>query len=50
MAEKRNPITFSVAIQTRETPLMILKRCIQSVRDQTLSDIEIILLDRKSVV
>ncbi len=45
MAEKRNPITFSVTIQTRETPLMILKRCIQSVRDQTLSDIEIILLD-----
>ena len=45
MAQKKNSITFSVAIQTRETPLMILKRCIQCVREQTLPDIEIILLD-----
>lgn len=36
---------ISVAVFTRKTPLLILKRCLQSVRNQTLSDIEIILLD-----
>ena len=45
MSEKKDAAVFSVAIQTRETPLMILKRCIQCVREQTLPDIEIILLD-----
>ena len=44
MSEKKN-IAISVAIQTRETPMMILKRCIQCIREQTLPDIEIILLD-----
>lgn len=43
--KKTNYPVISVAIQTRETPLMILKRCIQCVRQQTLSGIEIILLD-----
>lgn len=42
---KTNFPAISVAIQTRETPLMILKRCIQCIRNQTLSNIEIILLD-----
>lgn len=35
----------SVAIITRHTPLMILKRCIESVRKQTYPNIEILLLD-----
>lgn len=42
--EKDNPI-ISVVIQTRKTPLMILKRCIQCIKEQTLAGIEIILLD-----
>lgn len=36
---------ISAAVFTQKTPLLILKRCIQSIRSQTLSDIEIILLD-----
>lgn len=44
MAKIKNPI-ISVVIQTRQTPPMILKRCIQCIQEQTLSRIEIILLD-----
>lgn len=39
---------ISVIIMTRETPLMILKRCITSIREQTLDYVEIILLDANS--
>ncbi len=44
MAKTENPI-ISVVIQTKRTPPMILKRCIQCIREQTISQIEIILLD-----
>ena len=44
MAKTDNPI-ISVVIQTKRTPPMILKRCIQCIREQTLPRIEIILLD-----
>lgn len=44
MAETEKPV-ISVVIQTRKTPLMILKRCIQSIRKQTFTKMEIILLD-----
>ncbi len=44
MAKTDNPI-ISVVIQTKRTPPMILKRCIQCIREQTISQIEIILLD-----
>lgn len=44
MAKTDTPI-ISVVIQTKQTPPMILKRCIQCVREQTLPQIEIILLD-----
>lgn len=36
---------MSVIITTRETPFMILKRCINCIHTQTLENIEIILLD-----
>lgn len=36
---------ISVIVMTKETPLMILKRCIKSIQEQTLKNIEIILLD-----
>lgn len=41
---KKNP-NISVIITTRETPFMVLKRCIQCIQSQTLENIEIILLD-----
>lgn len=44
MANKNTPV-ISVIIQTRETPFMILKRCIQSIREQTWPTVEILLLD-----
>jgi len=37
--------SISVIITTRETPFMVLKRCISSIQSQTLENIEIILLD-----
>lgn len=37
--------SISVIVITRETPLLILKRCIQCLRTQTLKKIQIILLD-----
>lgn len=39
------PPVISVIIQTRETPFMILKRCIQSIRTQSYPHVEILLLD-----
>lgn len=47
MRKKKKKIlpSISVIIFTRETPFMLLKRCISCVRNQTLEDIEIILLD-----
>lgn len=44
MAKQNQPV-ISVVILTRETPFMILKRCIQSIREQTYKNIEILLLD-----
>lgn len=44
MIKTDNPI-ISVVIQTKQTPPLILKRCIQCIREQTLPRIEIILLD-----
>lgn len=44
MTKKQKPI-FSVIIQTRQTPFLILKRCIENIREQSLENIEIILLD-----
>ena len=44
MSKQKHPM-ISVVIQTRETPFMILKRCIQSIREQTYENIEILLLD-----
>lgn len=43
--EKNATPDISVIIITYKTPLMILRRCIQSIRKQTLTNIEIILLD-----
>lgn len=44
MPKKQQPV-FSVVVQTRQTPFLILKRCIQSIREQSLENVEIILLD-----
>lgn len=44
MALSSRPI-ISVAVFTKKTPFLILKRCIQSIKDQTVSNLEIILLD-----
>lgn len=44
MAKTNIPV-ISVVIQTKQTPPMILKRCIQCIREQTYPQIEIILLD-----
>lgn len=44
MSKQTKPV-ISVIIQTRETPFMILKRCIQCVREQTYQALEILLLD-----
>lgn len=44
MAKQKHPL-ISIIIQTRQTPLMILKRSIQSIREQTYKNIEILLLD-----
>lgn len=45
MKNKKKRPRISVIIMTRETPFMILKRCIRCVQSQTLQNIEIILLD-----
>lgn len=45
MNENENIVLVSVIITTRETPLMLLKRCVQCVQQQTLPNVEIILLD-----
>lgn len=45
MNENENSVLVSVIITTRETPFMLLKRCVQCIQQQTLPDIEIILLD-----
>lgn len=44
MAKQKHPL-ISIIIQTRQTPLLILKRSIQSIREQTYKNIEILLLD-----
>lgn len=44
MPKKQKPV-FSVVIQTRQTPFLILKRCIQCILEQSLKNVEIILLD-----
>ncbi len=43
--EEEHRPDISVIITTRETPFMVLKRCISCIRSQTLENIEIILLD-----
>lgn len=43
--EKNIVPDVSIIIITYKTPLMILRRCIQSLQNQTLTNIEIILLD-----
>ena len=43
---KKEPCpAVSVISPTRESPFMVIKRCINSIRSQTLKNIEIILLD-----
>lgn len=44
-SKKEHRPDISVIIITRNTPFMILKRCIHCIRSQTLENIEIILLD-----
>ena len=45
MNENENTVLVSAIITTRETPLMLLKRCIQCLQQQTLPGVQIILLD-----
>ena len=49
MNERENTVLISVIITTRETPLMLLKRCVQCLQQQTLPDVEIILLDANTL-
>lgn len=42
--KKKKP-KVSIIIMTKDTPLMILKRCINSLYEQTIEDIEIIIID-----
>lgn len=44
MALTSRPIV-SIAVITKKTPFLILQRCIRSIREQTVSNLEIILLD-----
>lgn len=46
---KENHPLISIVVITKNTPLLILKRCINSILEQTYKEIEILLLDANSM-